>query len=104
MLPRNLEAGALGTLFQAMHDRGYTTVGPTVRDGAIVYDPIESEDDLPRGWTEVQDAGTYRLERRHDAARFGYTVGPHAWKRFLHPAVLRLWRAEKEPSGGFTLS
>src|SRR5690606_27557168 len=104
MLPRNLEAGALGTLFQALHDRGYTTVGPTVRDGAIVYDPIESEDDLPRGWTEVQDAGTYRLERRHDAARFGYTVGPHAWKRFLHPAVLRLWRAEKEPSGGFTLS
>lgn len=104
MLPRRLEAAALGTLFQALRDRGYTTVGPTVRDGAIVYEHIDSDDDLPSGWTEVQDAGTYRLERRKDAARFGYTVGPHAWKRFLHPPVLRLWRAEQEPGGGFALS
>jgi len=104
MLPRILEAAALGTLFQALHDHGYTTVGPTVKDGAIVYDPIQSEEDLPRGWTEVQDAGRYGLERRDDDARFGYTVGPHAWKRFLHPPVLRLWRADQDAAGGFTLS
>jgi ferredoxin len=41
----------------------------------------------------VQEAGSYRLERRADEARFGYPVGPHSWKRFLFPSRVRLWRA-----------
>ncbi len=68
-------------------------IGPTVRDRAIVYDDIASVADLPRGWTDEQDGGRYRLERRDDDALFGYAVGPHSWKRFLHPPVQRLWRA-----------
>ena len=51
------------------------------------------------GWTDRQDGGRYRLERRGDQALFGYAVGPHAWKRFLHPASLRLWRATREGAG-----
>ena len=62
-------------------------IGPTVRDDAIVYDEIEAIDDLPRGWTDEQDGGHYRLKRRDDDALFGYAVGPHSWKRFLHPPV-----------------
>ena len=42
-------------------------------------------DELPIGWTDRQDGGTYRLERRNDEARFGYAVGPHSWKQFLFP-------------------
>jgi ferredoxin len=68
-----------------------------VRDQAIVYDDIESVDDLPRGWTDEQDGGHYRLARRADGALFGYAVGPHSWKRFLHPPRLRLWQAERDP-------
>jgi sulfhydrogenase subunit beta (sulfur reductase) len=30
-----------------------------VRDGAIVYDELESAQELPIGWTDVQEAGTY---------------------------------------------
>ena len=75
-------------------------LGPTVRDGAIVYDDLESAAELPVGWTETQDAGTYRLERRPDQARFGYAVGPHSWKQFLFPARVRLWRARRQ-NGGF---
>jgi len=103
MAVRRLEAAALESLFGALRRRGYTLVGPTLRDGAIVYDEMTSADALPAGWTEVQDAGHYRLERRDDAARFGYTVGPHAWKRFLHPPALRLWRATHDADGGFEL-
>ncbi|MGZ8687101.1 MAG: 4Fe-4S dicluster domain-containing protein, partial [Gaiellaceae bacterium] len=40
-------------------------------------------------------AGTYRLERRADEARFGFAVGPHSWKQFLFPARLRLWRGSR---------
>ena len=50
--------------------------GRAVRDGAIVYDEIESAADLPTGWTDEQDGGHYRLERRDDDALFGYAVGP----------------------------
>jgi sulfhydrogenase subunit beta (sulfur reductase) len=103
MAVRRLEAAGLEALFAALRRRGYTVVGPTLHDGAIVYDELGGADDLPVGWTEVQDAGSYRVVRRTDAARFGYAVGPHAWKRFLHPPALRLWRAERDADGGFEL-
>jgi sulfhydrogenase subunit beta (sulfur reductase) len=86
----------LGALVTALQGRGYLVLGPTVRDGAIVYDEIERDDDLPTGWTDTQDGGTYRLERRDDEARFGYAVGPHSWKSFLFPPRIRLWQATRE--------
>jgi formate hydrogenlyase subunit 6/NADH:ubiquinone oxidoreductase subunit I len=89
-------------LLDALTLRGYRVVGPTVRDGAIVYDEIRAASDLPEGWTDRQDGGTYRLERRNDAALFGYTVGPHSWKKFLFPPRTRLWQADRQPQG-FTL-
>jgi sulfhydrogenase subunit beta (sulfur reductase) len=89
---------ALDDLLGALRSRGYRVLGPTVRDGAIVYDDLESAAELPIGWTDRQEAGTYRLERRSDEARFGYAVGPHSWKQFLFPSRLRLWRARENGS------
>ena len=37
----------LDSLFGVLTGAGYGLVGPTVRDGAIVYDRIESASDLP---------------------------------------------------------
>ena len=79
--------------------RGYTVVGPTVRDGAIVYEELESAAELPIGWTDRQEAGTYRLERRADEACFGFAVGPHSWKHFLFPPRVRLWQARRNGDG-----
>jgi ferredoxin len=84
---------ALDDLIGVLRRRGFQVVGPVVRDGAIVYDELDSAADLPTGWTDRQDAGTYRLERRGDDARFGYAVGPHSWKRYLFRPRVRLWRA-----------
>jgi ferredoxin len=86
-------------LLDALRRMGYCLVGPTVRDGAIIYDEVASVADLPIGWTDTQDGGTYRLTKRADAKLFGYVVGPHSWKRFLHPPVLRLWQARREGDG-----
>jgi ferredoxin len=88
-----IEPEGLDDLIGVLRRRGYRVLGPSVRDGAIVYDELESASELPVGWTDRQEAGTYRLERRDDDARFGYAVGPHSWKQFLFPARLRLWRA-----------
>src|SRR5262245_25573714 len=102
--PNLIERDQLHHLFTALIDRDYEVVGPTVRDGAIVYDRIGTPDNLPVGWTDRQDGGTYRLAPRGDAALFGYAVGPHSWKRYLFPPELLLWRAKRtDANGGFAV-
>ncbi|WP_321390195.1 4Fe-4S dicluster domain-containing protein [Emcibacter sp.] len=93
----------LQRLFDVIITRGYTPVGPMVRDGVIVYDVLRRVQDLPEGWTEDQDAGTYRLKRRDDSALFGFNNGPHSWKKYLFPPRSKLWEGKKTEDGGFTL-
>ena len=90
-----IDRNALDDLIGALGRRGFTVIGPTVRDQAIVYDEVSSIEDLPAGWTDEQDGGTYRLRRRDDEALFGYVVGPRSWKHFLHPPRLTLLRARR---------
>jgi sulfhydrogenase subunit beta (sulfur reductase) len=86
-------------LLGALTARDYTIVGPTVRDGAIVYDEVSSSAELPEGWGDAQGAGRYRLRRRSDRALFGYAVGPHSWKRYQLAPDAMLWRARVAPDG-----
>jgi len=97
-----LAAEDLDALFSALRDRGYRLVGPTVRDGAIVYAELGSAAALPAGWTDEQAPASYRLARRDDGALFGYAVGPHSWKAELLPPRVRLWQARRE-NGGFAV-
>jgi ferredoxin len=97
-----LAADSLDALLAALHARGFRVIGPTLADGAVVYDEVESAADLPAGWTDAQDAASYRLERRTDGALFGFAVGPHSWKQFLFPPRVRLWQAQRR-NGGFEL-
>ncbi|MDR7418637.1 MAG: 4Fe-4S dicluster domain-containing protein [Armatimonadota bacterium] len=90
---------ALQQVFDALRADGYTLVGPTVADGAIIYDEIASIDDLPVGWTDEQAAGRYRLRRRADGRYFGYVVGPHSLKRFLFPPRIKLFSTRRRADG-----
>jgi hypothetical protein len=94
-----LDCSELPRLFEALRIRGYQIVGPTVRDGAIIYDTLVRPDQLPAGWTDEQNGGIYRLKKRNDAALFGYAVGPHSWKKFLFPPEERIFRARRTPDG-----
>jgi len=89
-----LRRDQLDQLLDAIRRRGFRLLGPVVKDGAICYDDIASAADLPAGWTDEQDAATYRLRRRDDQALFGYNVGPQSWKKYLFPAVARLGTAD----------
>ncbi len=91
-----VEREHLEQLLQVLTSRGYEVVGPTLREGAIVYERLTSAEDLPSGWTDEQAGGKYRLKRREDHALFGYVVGPHSWKKFLHPPLHRLWQASRD--------
>ncbi|MGB8060497.1 MAG: 4Fe-4S dicluster domain-containing protein [Candidatus Sulfotelmatobacter sp.] len=93
--PVVLKANQLGALIQVLQRRRYEVIGPTVRDGAIVYDRVASSEELPEGWTDQQEPGHYRLRRSRHQALFSYSVGPQSWKKYLHPADVRLWSAER---------
>lgn len=96
---RVLERENFQQLLDVLAADGYRIVGPTIRDGAIVYDEVRSTADLPVGWTDEQEAGTYRLKRRSDEALFGYVAGPHSWKKFLYPPHTLLWSVRRDGTG-----
>ena len=115
------QATELPTLFEALRSRGYTIVGPTLRPGvgeAVVLEPITGPEQLPRGISDEQEPGRYRLrlpEPRTDAAEgeqdretsfedptifFGFGPGPQSWKRFLFAPRQRLLRVSRDDDGG----
>ncbi len=89
----------LAGLIAALDGQGYTVIGPKVADGAIVFDRFTTDDELPEGWTDEQDGGTYRLLPSGDASLFAYSSGPHSAKRWLFPPSERLWRARRTADG-----
>jgi len=91
-----IEASGLQKLIDNLARDDYAVIGPQVRCGAIVYAPLESATQLPKGFHDEQDAGRYRLQQTSDPAYFAYGVGPESWKRYLHPAEIRLWSAARE--------
>ena len=97
-----LPASELAILIAELIREGYEVIAPTVRDGAVTYNTIKSAQDLPQGWTDEQSPGKCRLKPRNDGAYFGYSVGPHSWKRFLHPPEVQLLKAERQ-EGSFRI-
>jgi len=94
-----LAAADLGALLRLIEEDGWTVWGPQVRDGGIVIDRLDDAGDLPWGWTDEQDGGRFRLKRRRDDAAFGFAHGADSWKKLLHPAYLRMWRAKRTEDG-----
>ena len=94
-----LERAGLDDLFEALLGRGYTLIGPTVRQRAVVYDEIRLTADLPVGVTDEQEGGTYRISENGDGGLFSHNVGPNSWKSHLFPSRLRLWRARRDGDG-----
>jgi sulfhydrogenase subunit beta (sulfur reductase) len=85
----------LGNLFAAIEEKGHVIVGPIVHEGAIVLKENISADDLPAGWSDVQEPGKYRLKKRPDKTIFGYANGPNSWKPFLYPPKSSLLKVRR---------
>ena len=93
---RLIDKPELGRLIERLWQEGYTVIGPKIAQGAIVLDELRELSQLPIGWTDEQEGGTYRLKRRDDQAYFGYAVGPHSWKKYLFPPRLTLYTIKTE--------
>ncbi|MDI2130507.1 4Fe-4S dicluster domain-containing protein [Yinghuangia seranimata] len=90
-----LDRTGLDALIRELAARGYTVVGPTERNGAVVLAELAGADELPWGVGTDTDAGRYRTTARADGAAFAHSAGPQPWKRFLHPPRVREWSAER---------
>jgi ferredoxin len=91
VLPRT----RLDDLIRLLRHDGFDVIGPRIEQMAIVYGPVQSANDLPIGWMDLQAPGSYRLQKRPDDAYFGFAVGPHSWKKYLFPPALQLWQARR---------
>src|SRR5690349_14622088 len=93
--PVIIDASALTELVRLLRAEGYTVIGPTVRDRAIVLNELTEAAELPFGWSVETEAGRYRLVRRPDGAAFAHSAGPQSWKSVLHPARARMWSSDR---------
>ena len=96
---RLLTREGLGAMIDALRSDGRTVIGPVIRDGVIVHDEVFSVDDLPAGWTEEAEGGSYRLEPTGTDELFGFSSPSESWKRFLYPERTLLIRATRGASG-----
>ncbi len=91
-----LPRGRFDDLLSVLTAAGYECVGPTVRDGAIMYRPIDGAEDLPRGISDRQSPGHYRLEPSNGNRWFAWAVGPQAIKPYVFAPVEKLWSARRD--------
>ncbi|MGZ6764653.1 MAG: 4Fe-4S dicluster domain-containing protein [Nocardioidaceae bacterium] len=94
-----VDVDGLQDLMDLLDRQGYTVLGPTVRAGAVVPGRLTTVDDLPRGWGDTQQPGSYRLRRRDDRALFGYAADAVSWKSVLFPARELIWEGNRTPDG-----
>ena len=85
----------LQKLFDSLRKLGYETLGPHIEDGAIAYGPIQTIEDLPRGYTSQQEAGRYQVVYTGHGRDFDITPGAQSWKQYLFPPRSTLFSVDK---------
>lgn len=94
-LPRHRLQSLLDHLLQ----QGFEILAPQVRDGAILFRPTQHVDQLPRGVTQQQAPGHYRLQQGDSPRCFSWANGPQAIKPLTFTPQETLWRSELQADG-----
>jgi ferredoxin len=98
--PRWLARADLQRLIDALREAGHRVLGPTVRDGALVFDDVRRVADLPVGWRDEQKPGQYRLTRSGGDEVFGVVHGPGSLKSYTFVPREPLLRIDMSPGAG----
>jgi NAD(P)H-flavin reductase/formate hydrogenlyase subunit 6/NADH:ubiquinone oxidoreductase subunit I len=94
--PSFLPRESFDDLFEALTADGRRVVGPTVAEGAVVYDELDGPARLPYGLTAETAPGKYRVVTSDSPRAFDYGVGVTAWKRFTDPPIVPLTRSRRD--------
>ena len=99
-LPRS----AFQALFDALNNRGFRTLGPVVRDGAVQYVELTDAAQLPAGWRDEQAPGRYRIQKTRSQRCFDWANGPQALKPWLFSAREVLWESRRDEGPGLSFA
>jgi len=88
-----LEKKDFESLLNALHLEGYSVIGPQISDGAIVYQTLDNSTQLPIGFTDRQQPGSYTLNKSQHNHWFAWANGPQALKPLLFKPEESLWTA-----------
>jgi sulfhydrogenase subunit beta (sulfur reductase) len=94
-----LPKAEFNALLADLRQSGYQTVGPRLKDDAIVYTDIETLDDLPRGIQSVQNPASFRLVQTGQNRYFDFIPAAQSWKQFLFPPRTDLFETRKTDGG-----
>lgn len=89
----------LQRLLDALSASQRKLIGPVMRDGAILFAPLQSTHQLPWGLVEQQEGGNYRLLNGNAERAFAWTTGPQALKPLLFSPEEPLWSMTLSDSG-----
>jgi sulfhydrogenase subunit beta (sulfur reductase) len=95
LLPRT----RFDSLIDTLTSMGAQCLGPTVRDGAIVYAPIHSSSAFPQGIHDQQSPGSYKLTNNNGIRWFAWANGPQALKPLLFAPEDKLWQVKRDDTG-----
>ncbi len=98
------QADNLQQLLDHLLAKGYTCIGPQVRDGAIIYDELSSVEQLPQGIHDEQQPGGYSLSTGNSSKYFDWANGPQAIKPLLFAPKEKLWSSERTAEGTISFS
>lgn len=86
-------------LIDVLNEAGYRCIGPTVKQGAIVYDVLDDVAQLPQGVKDRQSPGSYSLQPDADPRWFSWANGPQALKPEVFSPRSVMWRVVREETG-----
>lgn len=89
-------------LLSLLKEMGYETIGAHVQENTIVYSPILTMEELPRGFTSEQSGGHYRLVYSGHPRYFDITPGAPGWKQYLFPPRSELFTVKKNGKSWIT--
>lgn len=77
----------------------FRLIGPTVKQQQIVYADIKHAAQLPWGYVDTQQAGSYQLQKTEQQTVFGWVNGAQGIKPSLFKSTELLWKVERDTQG-----
>lgn len=94
-----LDRSSFQSLLDVLISAEFRCIGPTTRDGVIVFDEIRSVSQLPAGLVDVQLPGSYRLEDAGTGRYFHWVSSHQALKPHLFRPREVLWQVARDEQG-----
>ncbi len=93
MIDKFLPRSQFQSLLDALMSEGYALLGPSIQQGAIVYDHFTRVEQLPVGVTDSQQPGHYQLHKTESPRFFSWATAGQSIKPHCFSSSEVLWQS-----------